>query len=108
MGESTTTPRETREPARRRSLGVLRADAGPASRTPYGWAPAVVIVLVGLVDRVEFSLVAALLPQLQDEWGFSDTVGGSIPTASAITAGVLAVPAGYLADRYTRTRIVAD
>ena len=30
------------------------------------------------------SLVAAVLPQLQDEWGFSDTVGGSIPTASAL------------------------
>jgi MFS family permease len=103
MAESTATG----ERARRGTLGVLRDGATAATRTPYGWTPAVVIFLVGLVDRVEFNLVAALLPQLQDEWGFSDTVGGSIPTASAIAAAVLALPAGYLADRYARTRIVA-
>jgi MFS family permease len=77
------------------------------SRAPYGWAPAVVLFLVGLVDRVEYNLVAALLPSLQEEWGFSDTVAGSIPTASAIANGLLALPAGYLADRRGRTRLVA-
>jgi MFS family permease len=95
------------ERERRGVLGALRDGADAATRTPYGWTPAVVIFLVGLVDRVEYYLVAALLPQLQAEWGFSDTVAGSIPTASAIATGLLALPAGYLADRYSRTRIVA-
>ena len=91
----------------RSTLGALRVGASAVGRAPYGWAPAAVLFLVGLVDRVEFNLVAALLPQLQAEWGFSDTVAGSIPTASAIANGLLAIPAGYLADRHPRTRTVA-
>lgn len=85
-----------------RSIGRTRT----ASPVPYGWAPAVVLVLVSLVDRVEYSLVSAVLPQLQAEWGFGDAVAGSIPTAAAITTGLLAVPAAYLADRYDRGRII--
>ncbi|MBY6367844.1 MFS transporter [Rhodococcus corynebacterioides] len=73
---------------------------------PYGWGPAVVLVLVSLVDRVEYSLVAAVLPQLQAEWGFGDALAGSIPTAAAITTGLLAVPAAYLADRHDRSRLI--
>jgi MFS family permease len=103
MAESTA----TRARPRRGALGVLRDGATAADATPYGWAPAVVIFLVGLVDRVEFSLVSAVLPQLQEEWGFGDSVAGSIPTASAVAAGLLALPAGYIADRWDRTRIVA-
>lgn len=85
-----------------RSIGRTRT----ASPVPYGWAPAVVLVLVSLVDRVEYSLVSAVLPQLQAEWGFGDAVAGSIPTAAAITTGLLAVPAAFLADRYDRGRII--
>nr|WP_277345308.1 MFS transporter [Rhodococcus kroppenstedtii]NIL81886.1 putative L-galactonate transporter [Rhodococcus kroppenstedtii] len=85
-----------------RSIGRTRT----ASPVPYGWAPAVVLVLVSLVDRMEYSLVSAVLPQLQAEWGFGDAVAGSIPTAAAITTGLLAVPAAYLADRYDRGRII--
>src|SRR5688572_25694673 len=103
MAESTA----ARARPRRGALGVLRDGATAADATPYGWAPAVVIFLVGLVDRVEFSLVSAVLPQLQEEWGFGDSVAGSIPTASAVAAGLLALPAGYIADRWDRTRIVA-
>ncbi|MBT1190932.1 MFS transporter [Rhodococcus kroppenstedtii] len=33
-------------------------------------------------------------------------MAGSIPTAAAITTGLLAVPAAYLADRYDRGRII--
>ena len=89
-----------------RRLGVARADAGPASRAPYGWAPAVVMFLVALVDRIEYSLLPAVLVPLQEEWGFGDTVAGSIPTASALAAMLLALPAGALADRADRTRVV--
>ncbi|MFC7959401.1 MFS transporter [Rhodococcoides kroppenstedtii] len=85
-----------------RSIGRTRT----ASPVPYGWAPAVVLLLVSLVDRMEYSLVSAVLPQLQAEWGFGDAVAGSIPTAAAITTGLLAVPAAYLADRYDRGRII--
>lgn len=77
------------------------------SHTPYGWAPLVVLLLVGLVDRIEFGLLSGVLPKVQAEWGFSDTVAGSIPTASALAAALVSLPAGYFADRHNRTRIIA-
>ncbi|MFI6296912.1 MFS transporter [Nonomuraea sp. NPDC050790] len=76
-------------------------------RAPYGWTPLVVLFIVGLVDRIEYNLLAGVLPLVQAEWGFSDTAAGSIPTAAALAAAVVALPAGYFADRYNRTRILA-
>ena len=97
IDQKSATPRS----ARWRTIGTLRT--GPGSSTlPFGWAPAIVLILVAFVDRIEFSLVAAVLPQLQAEWGFGDAVAGSLPTASAIAAGILAIPAAYIADRHDR------
>ncbi|MDA0635450.1 MFS transporter [Nonomuraea sp. MCN248] len=73
---------------------------------PYGWAPLVILFLVGLVDRVEAGLLSGLLPLIQAEWGIGDTLAGAIPTGSAIAAAAVAVPAGYLADRFSRTRVI--
>ncbi|MQA94695.1 MAG: MFS transporter [Streptosporangiales bacterium] len=92
----------------RRGLGAARnAGISAEDRAPFGWAPFVVLFLVGLVDRVEHSLLSGVLPLIQAEWGFSDTLAGSIPTAGAIAAALVVMPAGYLADRYNRTRIIA-
>ncbi|MEV0616869.1 MFS transporter [Nonomuraea sp. NPDC050404] len=76
------------------------------SRAPFGWAPLVVLFIVGLVDRIEHNLLSGVLPLIQQEWGFSDTAAGSIPTAAALAAAVVSLPAGYLADRFSRTRII--
>ncbi|KIH96386.1 hypothetical protein LP52_25315 [Streptomonospora alba] len=95
-------------PRTRRRLGEPRGGAVSATDTaPYGWAPLVVLFLVGLVDRIEASLLQGTLPLIQAEWGFSDTVGGSIPTAAALASALVAIPAGYMTDRYSRTRIIA-
>ncbi|MFG1700686.1 MFS transporter [Nonomuraea sp. NPDC049309] len=77
------------------------------SRAPFGWAPLVVLFIVGLVDRMEANLLSGVLPLIQQEWRFSDTAAGSIPTAAALAAAVVSLPAGYLADRFSRTRIIA-
>ncbi|SPL91655.1 major facilitator family transporter [[Actinomadura] parvosata subsp. kistnae] len=66
-----------------------------------------VLFIVGLVDRIEHNLLSGVLPLIQKEWGFSDTAAGSIPTAAALAAVVVSLPAGYLADRFSRTRIIA-
>jgi MFS family permease len=71
------------------------------------WGPALVIALVALVDRLETSLVAGALPGLQAEFGFSDSWAGAIPTAAAFAGLVLLLPAGRLADRAHRTRVLA-
>ncbi|MCK2212221.1 MFS transporter [Actinomadura sp. ATCC 31491] len=90
------------------TLGTPRTGAiDVASRAPFGWAPLVVLFIVGLVDRIEHNLLAGVLPAIQKEWGFSDTAAGSIPTAAALAAALVSLPAGYLADRLNRTRIIA-
>ncbi|GAB3496476.1 MFS transporter [Nocardiopsis coralliicola] len=105
-GPQRETANQTR-PARRRwgdpPAGGVRA-ADPA---PYGWAPLLVLFSVGLIDRVEHALLGGLLPLIQAEWAVSDAAAGSIPTAAAIASALLAIPAGYLADRRSRTRIIA-
>lgn len=78
-----------------------------ASDAPYGWAPLTVLCLVELVDRIEHQLLPGVLPLMQADWRFSDTAAGALPLASAAAAALIALPAGYLADRYRRTRTIA-
>lgn len=73
---------------------------------PFGWWPAIAIGLVAFIDRVEVNLIAGALPAIQDHFGFSDTVGGAIPTAAAIAAAILLLPAGRLADRAPRVATI--
>lgn len=86
---------------------MVEVAPGKISRAPYGWAPLVVLFIVGLVDRIEFNLLSGVLPYIQAEWGLGDTAAGSIPTVSALAAVVVAVPAGMIADKGKRTRILA-
>ncbi|UBU10254.1 MFS transporter [Nonomuraea gerenzanensis] len=92
----------------RRKLGSPpRGGITATDPNPFGWGPFVVLFIVGMVDRIEANLMSGVLPLIQAEWGFSDTAAGSIPTAAALAAAAVALPAGYLADRYNRTRIIA-
>lgn len=65
------------------------------------------LVAVNLVDGIESSLLIGVLPLLQAEWGFSDTLAGALPTAAAMTGLLMIIPAGYLADHFERTRLLA-
>ena len=89
-----------------RVAAAMERAAGGAT-APFGWTPLVAMVLVTLVDRIESSVVAGVLPLLQDEWGFSDSAGGAIPAAVGIAGLVVTLPAGRLADRVDRRRLVA-
>jgi len=66
-----------------------------------------VLVSVNLVDGASENIVPGVLPLLQDEWGFGDTLGGAIPTAAALIGLVVLLPAGWMADHLRRTRILA-
>ncbi len=91
--------------------------AGPARATPaatrvprwgpLGLAPALILVAVNFLDGMEGNFIPGILPLLQDEWGFGDTAAGAIPTAMAMAGLVVTLPAGYLADRAERTRLLA-
>lgn len=74
---------------------------------PSGMRPAMVLVSVNFLDGMEANLIPGVLPLLQDHWGFGDTAAGAIPTAMAIGGLLVTLPAGYVADRYNRTRVLA-
>jgi len=81
----------------------MRAD----ELAPFGWGPAMVLVAINLVDRIDASIVTGILPQLKEQWGISDTLGGAIPFAALIAGALASLPAGYLADRHDRTKLLA-
>ncbi|GLZ06164.1 MFS transporter [Actinomadura sp. NBRC 104412] len=78
----------------------------PADHAPYGWKPLAVVAAAGFIDRFEHQLLPGVLPFIQDEWGFGDTAAGLLPLGGALAAITLTPLAGYLADRYRRTRIL--
>lgn len=73
---------------------------------PSGWGPAAVLTGVVLVDAMDQGVVPGTLSLLQDEWGFSDTLGGAIPTAALVVGFLALVPAGWMADHLRRTRLL--
>ena len=83
-----------------------RSTRPPDGRAPYGWKPLAVIATAGFIDRFEHQLLPGVLPFIQDEWGLSDTTAGLLPLGGALAAITLTPLAGYLTDRYRRTRIL--
>ena len=109
-GSATATPPSppADPPGRRAPTSVPRRGRGRRdARAPYGWWPVAVIISVALVDRLESSVLSAILVDLQAEWGFSDTAGGMLSAAISIMGTALALPAGYLADRANRKNLLA-
>ncbi len=74
---------------------------------PYGLAPVLVLVAVSFIDGMESNFIPGVLSLLQDEFHFGDAAAGAIPTAMAIAGLLVTLPAGYLADRTNRSRLLA-
>ena len=89
---SRSSPSSPRPSARRTSVrdsgswdgSTVRARRARPSRWPSGWKPAAILTSVTLVDSMDQGVVPGTLSLLQDEWGFSDTLGGAIPTAAFV------------------------
>lgn len=73
----------------------------------HGRRPAALLAGVAFVDAVDRGILPGVLTEVQDDLGFSDTQAGLLGTAFVITGFVVVLPAGYLADRYLRTRLIA-
>lgn len=69
----------------------------------YGRRPAFVLAAVGFIDAIE----RGILPGAQDDLGFSDFQGGLLGSAVIVASLVMVLPAGYLADRFHRPRLIA-
>ncbi|HET8617732.1 MAG TPA: MFS transporter [Acidimicrobiales bacterium] len=68
--------------------------------------PMWVLGLVVLVDEVDKNIVRGLIDPLKDEFGVGDFAIGVLLSLQLLFNGVVTVPAGYLADRWNRTRAI--
>ena len=73
----------------------------------YGARPVRLLALVAFIDSVDRGILPGVLTKVQDDLGFSDSAAGLLGTAFILMGFVIVLPAGYLADRYLRTRIIA-
>ena len=92
------------------------ATEAPSGATPkktktdwgkYGRNPVIILALVAFIDSVDRGILPGVLDDVQDDLGFSDFQAGFLGTAFVLAGFVAVLPAGYLADRYRRTRIIA-
>lgn len=74
---------------------------------PYGGRPIKLLALVAMIDSVDRGILPGVLTKVQDDLGFSDTAAGVLGSVFVLTGFLVVLPAGYLADRRTRTRIIA-
>ena len=77
------------------------------SAAPFGWTPAVVLGVVALVERADSALVGAVLPHLQEDFGFGDLMAGALNSAPALAALLLVGLAGRLADTRNRKNVLS-
>jgi MFS family permease len=68
--------------------------------------PMWVLGLVVLVDEIDKNIVRGLIDPLKDEFGVGDFAIGVLLSVQLLFNGIITVPAGYLADRWNRTRAI--
>ena len=85
------------------------AAPGTATKSPKPKVSAWPMWLLGLVimiDQADQSVVRGMSQQLQDEFGVGEAAIGVLQSAFVLVNGIITVPAGYLADRWRRTRTI--
>ncbi|MDZ7675104.1 MAG: MFS transporter [Acidimicrobiales bacterium] len=93
---------ETRQSAVEREQRRSGTDWGT-----YGRRPVRLLAGVALIDAIDRGILPGVLSLVQDDFGFNDTRAGFLGTAFVITGFIVTIPAGYLADRYRRVRIIS-
>jgi MFS family permease len=66
----------------------------------------VALALVTLVDAIDVSILRGVLPLIKEDWDLSDLQLGLLGFAFIFVNIIAAIPAGWMADRYRRTRII--
>jgi MFS family permease len=88
-------------------LPVPGEASAPTEWGAYGRRPARLLAAVAFIDAVDRGILPGVLTQVQDDLGFSDTRAGLLGTAFVLTGFLVVLPAGYMADRHLRTKIIA-
>ena len=72
----------------------------------YAKKPLYVLSAVALIDQIDVSILRGVLPQLEKEFGLSDFQLGLLGFAFVFVNAIATIPAGWVADRYKRTKII--
>jgi len=59
-----------------------------------------------MVDQMDQNVVRGVLTQIKAEFHLTDTAAGVLVSSFILVNGLITVPAGYLADRWNRTRTI--
>jgi MFS family permease len=76
------------------------------SETRINRVPMWVLGLVIMIDQVDQNIVRGVIPQLKESFGINDAQVGVLMSIFLVVNGLVTVPAGYLADRWNRTRAI--
>ena len=79
------------------------AVAKPARVSPK---PMWILGLVILIDQVDQNILRGVIPQLKHEFHIGNGGIGALLSIFVLVNGLVTVPAGYLADRWHRTRTI--
>ena len=89
---------------------TTEGDERPATAAPAAAqvsnTPMWVLGLVIMIDQVDQNIVRGVVTPLKEEFGISDAGIGLLLSAFVLVNGLITVPAGYLADRWNRTRTI--
>ena len=73
----------------------------------YGRRALIVLFVLNAIDEFDRAVLAVSLDRIREEFGLSDAEVGLLPLAVVFITGILSLPAGNLADRVDRTKILA-
>jgi MFS family permease len=83
------------------------AEAGRSRVLPRIFTePMWVLGFVILMDEIDKNIVRGLITPLKEEFGVGDAAIGLLLSLALLFNGLITVPAGYLADRWNRTRSI--
>lgn len=78
---------------------------GAAPRSESNW-PMWILGLVIMIDQVDQNIVRGAQNEIARDLSLSDTQIGILLSCFVLVNGLISVPAGYLADRWNRTRTI--
>ena len=80
----------------------------PGTRGPIsaGSLPMWVLGLVIAIDTMDQSIVRGVQSLIQDDFGLTDASVGFLASAFVFVHAIITIPAGYLADRLNRKRVI--
>jgi MFS family permease len=106
-GWSAATPSEGRGRLGTSDLTDARPQKAKFDWGRYGRYPVMMLALVAFIDSVDRQILPGVLSLVQDDLHISDSKAGVIGSVFIIMSFVATIPAGYLVDRFRRTRLIA-